>query len=73
MELESIYSPGHTDDHMAVYLKEENAYFSGDCILGNTSSVITNLKKYIDSLRNILTKPVEKIYTGHGQYYSGND
>lgn len=27
--LQTIYTPGHTNDHLSFYLKEENALFSG--------------------------------------------
>lgn len=50
-----------------LYLEEENVIFSGDCLLGEGSSVFENLGDYLNSLRLMLKFSPTTIYPGHGK------
>jgi glyoxylase-like metal-dependent hydrolase (beta-lactamase superfamily II) len=68
--LRALHTPGHASDHLCYYLEEERALFTGDLILGGSTTVIPpddgDLGDYLASLRRLLTLDVQRIYPGHG-------
>ena len=65
--LRALFTPGHEDDHVCYYLRADNVLFSGDNILGNSSSSVRNLKQYMESLELMAKQRPAIICPGHGQ------
>ena len=70
MTLRPVYTPGHASDHLCYYLVEEQALFTGDVILGGSTTVIPSgdgdLLDYMGSLRRLQGLDVRRIYPAHG-------
>ncbi|PQE31735.1 metallo-beta-lactamase superfamily protein [Rutstroemia sp. NJR-2017a WRK4] len=64
--LRAIHSPGHTKDHMALILEEEDAMFTGDNVLGHGTAVFEDLATYLSSLDKMKGLFRGKAYPGHG-------
>jgi glyoxylase-like metal-dependent hydrolase (beta-lactamase superfamily II) len=65
-----VHTPGHASDHLCYYLVEEQALFTGDVILGGSTTVIPSgdgdLGDYLASLHRLAGLPVKRIYPAHG-------
>jgi ribonuclease/clavin/mitogillin len=64
--LTAVHCPGHTTDHMAFVLEEEDAMFTGDNVLGHGTAVFEDLATYLQSLEHMGTKFSGRAYPGHG-------
>lgn len=68
--LEAIPTPGHTSNHICYALKEENALFSGDHIMGWSTTVITppdgDMAAYFRSLDLIKARDFDILWPTHG-------
>ncbi len=67
LTLRALFTPGHEDDHVCYYLRADGILFSGDNILGNSSSSIRNLKQYMASLKLMAQQRPAVICPGHGR------
>ena len=68
--IEAIASPGHTSNHYCFALKEENALFSGDHIMGWSTTVISppdgDMGDYFASLEKVRAREFASIWPTHG-------
>ncbi|MFO1013588.1 MAG: MBL fold metallo-hydrolase [Caulobacteraceae bacterium] len=68
--LEAIATPGHTSNHICYALLEENALFSGDHIMGWSTTVVTppdgDMSDYMASLDLIQARNFDVLWPTHG-------
>ncbi|MBT4087512.1 MAG: MBL fold metallo-hydrolase [Deltaproteobacteria bacterium] len=68
--LESVFTPGHSSNHMCFQLREEKALFSGDHVMGWSTSVISppsgNMEDYMNSLELLLQRDDMQFWPAHG-------
>ncbi|KAK7521467.1 metallo-beta-lactamase domain protein [Phyllosticta citriasiana] len=64
--LRAFHCPGHTADHMAFVLDDEDAMFTGDNVLGAGTAVFEDLAAYMASLAGMAERCGGRAYPGHG-------
>jgi len=68
--LEAVATPGHTSNHLCFGLRESNALFSGDHIMGWSTTVVSppdgDMAAYMASLEKLLGRPDLLYYPAHG-------
>jgi glyoxylase-like metal-dependent hydrolase (beta-lactamase superfamily II) len=67
---ECVFTPGHTSNHMCFALREEKALFTGDHVMGWSTTVVTppdgDMAQYMASLRKLLVRDDATLYPTHG-------
>ena len=63
-----IYSPGHTEDSIALFFPSEHVLYTADSVLGQGTAVFEDLGMYLSTLRSLLSF-LDKdtvLYPAHG-------
>ncbi len=67
---ECVHTPGHTSNHICYALREEKALFTGDHVMGWSTTVISppdgDMKDYMASLDILLPRDDETYWPTHG-------
>jgi glyoxylase-like metal-dependent hydrolase (beta-lactamase superfamily II) len=65
--LQILHTPGHSPESFCFYLEEEGVLFSGDTILGDSTTTVNDLADYMQSLSRLRDLPnLKVICPGHG-------
>ena len=68
--LEAIATPGHTSNHLCFALPQARALFSGDHVMGWSTSVVVppdgDMSAYLASLEKLLGRDEERYFPAHG-------
>ena len=68
--MRAVHTPGHTSNHMCYALDEERALFTGDHVMGWSTTVVSppdgDMRDYIDSLRKVMARDDATLWPTHG-------
>ncbi len=68
--MRAVHTPGHTSNHMCYALDEERALFTGDHVMGWSTTVVSppdgDMRAYIDSLRKVMGRDDASLWPTHG-------
>jgi glyoxylase-like metal-dependent hydrolase (beta-lactamase superfamily II) len=68
--VEAVYTPGHTSNHLCFQLREEKALFTGDHVMGWSTSIISppdgDMQDYMESLELLLQRDDRVYWPTHG-------
>lgn len=68
--LETLATPGHASNHLCFALIEENALFSGDHVMGWSTTIVAppdgDMIAYMDSLERVIARGFRTLWPTHG-------
>ncbi len=69
--LRAVHTPGHTSNHLCFALEESGALFTGDHVMGWSTSVVIppdgDMGDYLKSLERLQTREDTIFYSAHGE------
>jgi endoribonuclease LACTB2 len=68
VRVQVLATPGHSVDSLCFYLEDEGVLFTGDTLLGSSTTTVWDLASYRESLERLLELPnLKVICPGHGK------
>lgn len=68
--VECVYTPGHTSNHLCFSYREQSALFTGDHVMGWSTSIVSppdgDMAQYLDSLHKLLDRSDSTYWPTHG-------
>lgn len=62
-----LYTPGHSNDSVCIYVPDEKVLFSGDTQLSIKTPGGSYTQEYVDVLRRLIFLDIETVYSGHDE------
>jgi glyoxylase-like metal-dependent hydrolase (beta-lactamase superfamily II) len=70
LKIRAVHTPGHTSNHTCFALEEESALFTGDHVMGWSTTVVSapdgDMAAYIESLRKVAARADQMMWPTHG-------
>jgi glyoxylase-like metal-dependent hydrolase (beta-lactamase superfamily II) len=70
LTISGVYTPGHTANHLCFAVAEEQALFTGDHVMGWSTTVVSppdgDMAAYLDSMRKVVGRTDAVLYPTHG-------
>lgn len=62
-----LYTPGHSNDSICIYVPQEHVLFSGDTALNIKTPGGSYSKEYVEVLERLLNLDIRTVYSGHDE------
>ena len=64
--LRALFTPGHEVDHVCYHMAEDGVMFTGDTVLGASSTSVGDLAAYMESLQRLIEIEHDTVCPAHG-------